>query len=234
MNSFPLPASPFALWGCGPLALEIAEYYLETCRLLGSDPLLVGLIDVCGSTHHAASIQTLFKSFNLKSPYVFSDPIKCHVDSVLITVGSTSASRHAVYSEAISLGFSLSTYVHHSTFLSPSAIISPGTIIMRDCFIGSDVVLFENVLLNNRSSVAHDVSVGKSTVICPGVNLSGYSKVGDECFLASMSLLDNYAVLPRRSTLSALSFYRKKSRIEGATFAGNPAKRMKFPHSESI
>ena len=129
MNAY-MPVSPFALWGCGPLSYEIAEYYLEVCSKETVRPLLTALIDSVGPTPHSDLIQKLFKDFNYEAPSVFLPSSTLYPPSVLVGVGSSAEARHSVYLECRERGFTFPAFIHPSTFVSPTAHISEGVIVM--------------------------------------------------------------------------------------------------------
>ena len=77
--------------------------------------------------------------------------------------------------------------------IDPSAQVSPTTEFRHGTYIacesvvsvGTDIGKF--VIINSRAGVGHDSTVGDFANICPGVSLSGHTKIGHHAFMGANS-----------------------------------------------
>lgn len=67
------------------------------------------------------------------------------------------------------------TEFRHGTFIAPEAVVS----------VGTDIGKF--VIVNARAGVGHDCTVGDFSNICPGVSLSGHTRLGRAVFMGTNS-----------------------------------------------
>jgi len=65
------------------------------------------------------------------------------------------------------------TEFRHGTYIAPEAVVS----------VGTEIGKF--VIINARAGVGHDTTIGDFANICPGVSLSGHTKVGARAFLGT-------------------------------------------------
>lgn len=77
--------------------------------------------------------------------------------------------------------------------IDPTAQVSPTTEFRHGTYIGAEAVVSVGtdigkfVIVNARSYVGHDSTVGDFCNICPGASLSGHTKIGESSYLGSNS-----------------------------------------------
>ena len=104
--------------------------------------------------------------------------------SVFIAVGDNAA-RRSIYARLRGHDFpclidpaaqvSPTTEFRHGTYVAVGAVVS----------VGTEIGKF--VIINARSAVGHDSSVGDFSNIAPGVSLSGHSVIGEDVFMGTNS-----------------------------------------------
>ncbi len=217
---------PLTLYGCGPLSLELVENILESLHNYNLPIPLIKLVDKSGPNVNTYQIKTLLESNGYMSePLICKElPFARHQENLLITAASDPVVRHTLYLESKQKSYNIPNYFHQTSYISPSATLFEGVILFRNTYIGANSIIKSNCFINNEASIAHDSVLMESSVICPRVNISGKSTVGQSCFIATGAILDNNSVLGDRSKVSALSFYTKRGGKTDHIYMGNPAK----------
>ena len=101
--------------------------------------------------------------------------------------------------------------------------VSIGANATVDCATMGSTLVRQGTKIDNLVQVAHNVEVGKHTVIAAQTGLSGSVKVGDYCVLAGQVGLVGHISLANRTTLAAKTGVQKSVREEGQILQGYPA-----------
>jgi UDP-3-O-[3-hydroxymyristoyl] glucosamine N-acyltransferase len=101
--------------------------------------------------------------------------------------------------------------------------VSIGANATVDCATMGSTVVRQGAKIDNLVQLAHNVEVGKHTVIAAQTGISGSSKVGDYCVLAGQVGLVGHISLANRTTLAAKTGVQKSVREEGQVLQGYPA-----------
>jgi UDP-3-O-[3-hydroxymyristoyl] glucosamine N-acyltransferase len=93
-----------------------------------------------------------------------------------------------------------------------------------DCatLFGDSTIIRKGVKLDNLIQVAHNVEIGKNTVIAAQAGISGSSKVGDNCVIAGQVGVAGHLVLANKTSIGAQAGILKSTR-EGEQILGSPA-----------
>ena len=67
--------------------------------------------------------------------------------------------------------------------------IGEGCNIMQKVVLTNDINLGLGVLINQMTSIGHDVFIGKFSEICPNVSISGNCKIGDYVFIGTGAII---------------------------------------------
>ncbi|WP_223649242.1 UDP-3-O-(3-hydroxymyristoyl)glucosamine N-acyltransferase [Hymenobacter psoromatis] len=105
--------------------------------------------------------------------------------------------------------------------------VSIGANATVDCATMGSTLVRQGAKIDNLVQLAHNVEVGRHTVIAAQTGISGSSKVGDYCVLAGQVGLVGHIVLANRTTLAAQSGVQKSVREEGQVLQGYPAFNLK-------
>ena len=92
-------------------------------------------------------------------------------------------------------GFKLTTLKSNLSSISPFSFLSEGTVVFPYCFIGANVQIGQNNILHTNSIVSHDSRLGNSCMVCPGVNIGGCVKIGDEVFIGIGATIKNSLII---------------------------------------
>ncbi|AMR25928.1 UDP-3-O-(3-hydroxymyristoyl)glucosamine N-acyltransferase [Hymenobacter psoromatis] len=105
--------------------------------------------------------------------------------------------------------------------------VSIGANATVDCATMGSTLIRQGTKIDNLVQIAHNVEVGRHTVIAAQSGISGSSKVGDYCVLAGQVGLVGHISLANRTTLAAKTGVQKSVREEGQVLQGYPAFNLK-------
>jgi UDP-3-O-[3-hydroxymyristoyl] glucosamine N-acyltransferase len=84
-------------------------------------------------------------------------------------------------------------------------------------------ILREGVKIDNLVQIAHNVEIGKNTVIAALTGISGSTKVGDNCMIGGQVGMAGHITVADKTIVTAQSGITKTVRQPGRTMAGSPA-----------
>ena len=100
--------------------------------------------------------------------------------------------------------------------------VSIGANATVDCATMGATLIRQGVKIDNLVQIAHNVEVGKHTVIAAQTGVSGSAKIGDFCVLAGQVGIVGHIALANRTTITAQSGVQKSTK-EGQVLQGYPA-----------
>ncbi|CAN5355088.1 UDP-3-O-(3-hydroxymyristoyl)glucosamine N-acyltransferase [soil metagenome] len=94
-----------------------------------------------------------------------------------------------------------------------------------DCatLFGDSTIIRKGVKLDNLIQIAHNVEIGKNTVIAAQAGVSGSSKVGENCMIAGQVGIAGHLVIANNTSLGAQAGVSKSITKEGERHLGYPA-----------
>jgi UDP-3-O-[3-hydroxymyristoyl] glucosamine N-acyltransferase len=101
--------------------------------------------------------------------------------------------------------------------------VSIGANTTVDCATMGSTVVRQGTKIDNLVQVAHNVEIGKHTVIAAQTGISGSVKVGDYCVMAGQVGVVGHITIASRTTLAAKTGVQKSVREEGQVLQGYPA-----------
>jgi UDP-3-O-[3-hydroxymyristoyl] glucosamine N-acyltransferase len=103
--------------------------------------------------------------------------------------------------------------------------VSIGANTVVDCatMSGDATIVRSGVKLDNLIQVAHNVEIGKNTVIAAQSGISGSTKVGENCVIAGQVGLAGHLAIANRTSIGAQSGILKSVTKEGQQIIGYPA-----------
>lgn len=103
--------------------------------------------------------------------------------------------------------------------------VSIGANTTIDCatFPGSPTRVKQGAKIDNLVMLAHNVVIGKDTVIAAQTGISGSSEIGNNCILAGQVGVVGHLNIADKTTVAAQSGVSKSIRKEGETIFGYPA-----------
>ena len=213
------------LFGGGGGAVEIARYItqMETdpatdLKLEISDLLDEGVGRVTDLERVAGNTITVHKDVST---------IKCFEQKkFVITLGHTPL-REQKYLALKAQGAAFFTVIHPTAQIAPTSQIGEGTVVSPFCLVGELAKLEENIFVNVRCTIGHDVVIGRSSVLSPHTVLSGASECGRSVFFGSGGTVNPGLIIGDHVKLSSGAIVNKDI-VAGSFAFGNPAKATKM------
>lgn len=88
---------------------------------------------------------------------------------------------------------------------------------------GDSTIIRQGVKMDNLIQIAHNVEVGKNTVIAAQTGISGSTKVGENCMIAGQVGIAGHLVIANQTSLGAQAGVSKSITEEGQRLLGYPA-----------
>lgn len=106
--------------------------------------------------------------------------------------------------------------------IEDNVAIGANTVIDCATFAGDATLIRTGVKLDNLIQVAHNVEIGKNTVIAAQTGISGSTKVGENCMLAGQVGIAGHLVIANNTSLGAQAGVSKSVTKEGQKLLGYP------------
>ncbi|MDX5348293.1 MAG: UDP-3-O-(3-hydroxymyristoyl)glucosamine N-acyltransferase [Hymenobacteraceae bacterium] len=101
--------------------------------------------------------------------------------------------------------------------------VSIGANTVIDCATMGSTIVHSGTKIDNLVQVAHNVEIGKHTVIAAQSGVSGSTKIGDNCVIAGQVGIVGHITIANRTTIGAQSGVSKSIKQEGSIIQGSPA-----------
>lgn len=103
--------------------------------------------------------------------------------------------------------------------------VSVGANTVLDCatLFGDATVIHDGVKLDNLIQVAHNVEIGKNTVIAAQTGISGSTKIGENCVFAGQVGIAGHLTIANDTKIGAQAGIPKSIKEEGQRLIGYPA-----------
>lgn len=92
-----------------------------------------------------------------------------------------------------------------------------------DCATLGSTIIREGVKLDNLIQVAHNVEIGKHTVIAAQSGISGSTRIGDYCLIGGQVGIVGHLNIANKTSIGAQSGVGKNILVEGTAVQGSPA-----------
>lgn len=119
-------------------------------------------------------------------------------------------------------GCRLGKWIHPQAEISPSAQIGEGVMLTR-CFVDSEVVIGENVIVSWEAIIGHDTRIGENSLVSPHVFIGGGCSIGAEVYLGAGAVVRDGIQIGDRSVIGMGAAIYKNVGAD-MTAIGNPAK----------
>lgn len=106
--------------------------------------------------------------------------------------------------------------------IEDNVAIGANTVIDCATFAEDATVIREGVKLDNLIQIAHNVDIGKNTVIAAQSGISGSTKVGENCLMAGQVGIAGHLVIANNTSLGAQAGVAKSITKEGQRLLGYP------------
>jgi len=110
-----------------------------------------------------------------------------------------------------------------NVIIEDNVAIGANTVIDCATLFGDSTIIRQGVKLDNLIQVAHNVEIGKNTVIAAQAGISGSSKVGENSMIAGQVGIAGHLVIANNTSIGAQSGISKSIKDEGQRILGYPA-----------
>lgn len=99
-----------------------------------------------------------------------------------------------------------------------------------DCATMGSTIIRTGTKIDNLVQIAHNVEIGRHTVIAAQSAIAGSSKIGDHCVIAGQVGIVGHIAIANHTTIGAQSGVSKSVKKEGTIIQGSPA----FDYKENL
>jgi len=110
-----------------------------------------------------------------------------------------------------------------NVIVEDNVTIGANTVIDCATLFGDSTIIRQGVKLDNLIQVAHNVEIGKNTVIAAQAGISGSSKLGENCVIGGQVGIAGHLVIANNTGLGAQSGISKSIPEPGEKMMGSPA-----------
>lgn len=110
-----------------------------------------------------------------------------------------------------------------NVIIEDNVAIGANTVIDCATLFGDSTIIRQGVKLDNLIQVAHNVEIGKNTVIAAQTGISGSSKVGENNMIAGQVGIAGHLVIANNTGIGAQAGISKSIKEEGQRIIGYPA-----------
>ena len=125
------------------------------------------------------------------------------------------------------LDINFPSFISQNAWLAPNIQVGKGVIIYPCVSINYNCIIDDFAVLNMNCALGHDCKVGKYSSLAPGVNLAGYTKIGNcvEVGIGACSIqninIGNNSIIGGQAIVT-------KNIPDNAVVVGNPGRIMKY------
>jgi len=110
-----------------------------------------------------------------------------------------------------------------NVIIEDDVTIGANTVIDCATLQGDATIIRQGVKMDNLIQIAHNVEIGKNTVIAAQAGISGSSKVGENCMIAGQVGIAGHLIIANQTSLGAQAGVSKSIEEEGQRLLGYPA-----------
>ncbi len=102
--------------------------------------------------------------------------------------------------------------------------VSIGSNTTIDCATLGSTIIRQGVKLDNLVQIAHNVEIGKNTVVAAQSGISGSTHVGEQCVIAGQVGVAGHLTIANKTKIGAQSGLGKSIKKEGLSLSGSPSR----------
>jgi UDP-3-O-[3-hydroxymyristoyl] glucosamine N-acyltransferase len=110
-----------------------------------------------------------------------------------------------------------------NVIIENNVTIGANTVIDCATLFGDSTFIRQGVKLDNLIQIAHNVEVGKNTVIAAQAGISGSNKIGENCIIGGQVGIAGHLVIANNTSIGAQSGISKSIKKQGERIFGTPA-----------
>ena len=124
------------------------------------------------------------------------------------------------------VGYHFPALISPNSSVETDVTIGEGTIIFDDVYVDFGCKLGKHSVINIKSLVCHDTTIGDYVTVSPAATIGGGTKVGDNSFIGIHSTINAYITISEKCIIGAGAVVVKDCK-ESGTYVGNPAGKIK-------
>lgn len=109
-----------------------------------------------------------------------------------------------------------------NVILEDNVTIGANTVVDCATMFGDATIIRKGVKMDNLIQIAHNVEIGKNTVIAAQAGVSGSTKLGENCVIAGQVGIAGHLVIANNTSLGAQAGVSKSIKEEGQKLIGYP------------
>lgn len=109
-----------------------------------------------------------------------------------------------------------------NVIIEDNVTIGANTVIDCATLSGDATIVRSGVKLDNLIQIAHNVEIGKNTVIAAQSGISGSTKIGENCILAGQVGIAGHLIIANKTSVGAQAGISKSIKEEGQKLIGYP------------
>ncbi len=110
-----------------------------------------------------------------------------------------------------------------NVIIEDDVVIGANTVIDCATLMGDSTIIRKGVKLDNLIQIAHNVEIGKNTVIAAQTGISGSTKIGENNVIAGQVGIAGHLVIANHTSIGAQAGISKSIKEEGQKIIGYPA-----------
>lgn len=105
--------------------------------------------------------------------------------------------------------------------------VSIGSNVTIDCATMDSTIIRQGVKLDNLIQIAHNVEIGKNTVIAAQTGIAGSTKIGENCVIGGQAAITGHVTIADRTQIGGQAGVNRSVKEPGKALNGTPAMNMK-------
>lgn len=110
-----------------------------------------------------------------------------------------------------------------NVIIEDNVVVGANTVIDCATLFGDATIIRKGVKLDNLIQIAHNVEIGKNTVMAAQSGVSGSTKIGENCIIAGQVGIAGHLVIANKTGIGAQAGISKSIEEEGEKIMGSPA-----------
>lgn len=186
----------YIIVGAGGHAVVLAD------ALLAADAQLLGFTDSDPARHGATLCD--FPVLGDDDALAAYDPRSTWLVNGLGSLDNCSPSaRSCIHQTLTARGWRFSSVIHPGACVSRFAQLGAGVQVMAGCIVQAGACIGDGAILNTRSVIEHDTTVGAWSHVAPGATVCGNVQLGEYCHVGAGAVIRQGVQLGARCLIGA-------------------------------
>lgn len=149
--------------------------------------------------------------------------INCNlaIDGLIVAIGNNNI-REKKLKFFSNENLEIVSLIHPDTSISDTVNIGRGSVIMAGCIVNSYTTISNGCIINTASTIDHDCLLNDNVHICPGVNIAGGVRIGNNTMVGIGSVIKEQIRVGKHSIIGAGSVVLNDI-CDDVTAVGTPA-----------